>query len=69
MAAVMGADGQITPRTIVTGVRDWEVSEVLGGLEPGVELVLLPSTSWLRSQQSMRERYTRRNAVVPGGGR
>ena len=62
------ADGEIVPREIVTGVRDWEVSEVLSGLEPGDELVLLPSTSLLRSQQSMRERYARRNAVVPGAG-
>jgi len=69
VAFVLGADGSMTPRTVVTGVRDWEVSEVLSGLEEGEELVLLPSTSLLRSQQSMRERYARRSAMVPGGGR
>jgi len=66
---VLGADGEMTPRRIITGVRDWEISEVLSGLEEGEELVLLPSTSLLRSQQSMRERYARRSAVVPGGSR
>lgn len=66
---LLGADGVIKPRQIVTGVRDWEVAEVLAGLENGEELVLLPSTSLLRSQQSMRERFARRNAVVPGAGR
>ncbi len=66
---VLGADGQLTPRHIVIGVRDWEMSEVLSGLEAGEELVLLPSNSLLRSQQSMRERFARRNTVVPGMGR
>ena len=66
---VLGADGQLTPRQIVIGVRDWELSEVLSGLEAGEELVLLPSNSLLRSQQSMRERFARRNTVVPGMGR
>jgi hypothetical protein len=42
---------------------------VLAGLEGDELLVLLPSTSLLRSQQSMRERFARRNAVVPGAGR
>ncbi len=66
---VLGADGLMTPRHIVTGVRDWEMSEVLSGLEAGEELVLLPSNSLLRSQQSMRERFARRTTVVPGMGR
>ncbi len=63
---LLGPGGEIVPREVVTGVRDWEVSEVLQGLEAGEELVLLPSTSLLRSQQSMRERYMRRNRMVPG---
>jgi HlyD family secretion protein len=66
---VLGPDGTITPREVVTGIRDWERAEVLAGLEGDELLVLLPSTSLLRSQQSMRERFARRNAVVPGAGR
>jgi hypothetical protein len=65
---LLGADGELTPRDVVIGVRDWEVSEVLSGLEPGDELVVLPSTSLLRSRQNMRDRYARRNAMVPGNG-
>jgi HlyD family secretion protein len=65
----LSADGTIVPRRVVTGVRDWEIAEVLDGLEQGDELVLLPSTSLLRSQQSVRERFARRNAMVPGAGR
>ena len=66
---VLDADGQFHAREIVTGVRDWETSEVLGGLEEGEELVLLPRTSLLRAQQSMRDRFARRNTVVPTVGR
>jgi len=66
---LLGADGEIIPQRIVTGVRDWEMAEVLQGLQGGEELVLLPSTSLLRSQQSVRERFARRNATVPGVGR
>jgi len=65
----LAADGTIVPRRVVTGVRDWEISEVLDGLEQGDELALLPSTSLLRSQQSVRERFARRNAMAPGLGR
>ena len=66
---VLDVDGQFHAREIVTGIRDWETSEVLGGLREGEELVLLPSNSLLRSQQSMRERFARRNTIVPLAGR
>ena len=61
---VFDIDGRFHAREIVTGVRDWETSEVLAGLEEGEELVLLPSTSLLRSQQDIRDRFARQNTVV-----
>ena len=61
---VLDVDGWFHAREIVTGVRDWETSEVLAGLEEGEELVLLPSTSLLRSQQDIRDRFARQNTVV-----
>jgi len=61
---VFDTDGRFHAREIVTGVRDWETSEVLAGLEEGEELVLLPSTSLLRSQQDIRDRFARQNTVV-----
>tara|TARA_Y100001001_G_scaffold53157_2_gene49474 strand:+ start:21 stop:1418 length:1398 start_codon:yes stop_codon:yes gene_type:complete len=61
---VLDVDGRFHAREIVTGVRDWETSEVLAGLEEGEELVLLPSTSLLRSQQEIRDRFARQNTVV-----
>ncbi|MDP6687097.1 MAG: efflux RND transporter periplasmic adaptor subunit [Acidobacteriota bacterium] len=61
---VLDIDGRFRAREIVTGVRDWETSEVLAGLEEGEELVLLPNTSLLRSQQDIRDRFARQNTVV-----
>ena len=65
---VLDIDGRFHAREIVTGVRDWETSEVLAGLEEGEELVLLPSTSLLRSQQDIRDRFARQNTVVSLSG-
>jgi HlyD family secretion protein len=64
---VLGADGLMSPRQIVTGVRDWERTEVIEGLAPGEEVVILPSTSLLRSQEELRQRFSGRS-MVPGMG-
>ena len=69
MVFLLAADGNLQPREVVTGVRDWEVSEVIEGLRPGDEVVVLPSNSLLRSQQQMRDRYARRASALPGAGR
>lgn len=59
--------GQITTKTIVVGVRDWENSEVLAGLEPGEEVLLLPSTSLLRNQDRLRS-WAQGRSGIPGLG-
>jgi len=64
---VMSADGVLTQRNIVTGVRDWEFTEVLEGLVAGDEVVMLPSTSLLRSQDDLRARFAGRS-MIPGMG-
>ena len=70
--------GRITTKDIVVGVRDWENTEVLEGLEPGEEVLLLPSTSLLRSQDRLRSWAQGRSGIPglgggggrpPGGGR
>ena len=65
---LFGADGGLVARQIMAGIRDWEFTEVLTGLEDGDEVVLLPSTSLLRSQEAMRERLSRRTSLIPGAG-
>jgi HlyD family secretion protein len=64
---VLGEDGLMTPRQIVTGVRDWERTEVIEGLQPGDQVVILPSTSLLRSQEDLRQRFSGRS-MIPGMG-
>ena len=64
---VLGEDGLMSPRQIVTGVRDWEHTEVIEGLQPGEEVVILPSISLLRSQEELRQRFSGRS-MIPGMG-
>jgi HlyD family secretion protein len=65
---VTSADGVLSQRQIVTGVRDWEFTEVIEGLEPGDLVVMLPSTSLLRSQDDLRARFAGRSMMGIGGG-
>ncbi len=64
---VMSDDGILSQRQVVTGVRDWEFTEVLEGLVAGDEVVMLPSTSLLRSQDDLRARFAGRS-MIPGMG-
>ncbi len=62
------ADSQITARQVMMGVQDWEFTEIVSGLQPGDEVVLLPSTSLLMSQQALRDRFSRFSSI-PGTSR
>jgi HlyD family secretion protein len=62
------AGGQLTTKEIVAGVRDWEYTEVLEGLTAGETLLLLPSTSLLRSQDRLRQWAQGRAGAIPGMG-
>lgn len=61
------AVGQIITREIVVGARDWEHTEILAGLSPGDEVVILPSTSLLRSQDRLRS-WAQGRSGIPGMG-
>lgn len=66
---VQGAKGP-EPRRVVLGISDWESSEVVSGLEPG-EQVLLISVAQLQQQQQQRTERMRQMAgggVMPGAG-
>lgn len=66
---VLGSDGQMAARQVMIGVRDWEFTEIVSGLNAGDEVVLLPSTSLLTSQQALRDRFSRFSSVPGTGGR
>ncbi len=57
--------GQIMTKKIVAGVRDWQNTEVLEGLDPGEEVLLLPSTSLLRNQDRLRS-WAQGRSGIPG---
>lgn len=60
------ASGQMEARQVMIGVQDWEYTEIVAGLEPGDEVVLLPSTSLLQSQEELRARFARFSGGIPG---
>ena len=62
---VLGADGTLSLRPILAGLNDWEFTEIRAGLAGDEQIVILPSTSLLRSQQEMRDRFSSRSAI-PG---
>jgi len=59
--------GQIAVKNIVVGVRDWENTEILAGIEPGEQVLILPSTSLLRSQDRLRA-WAQGRSGIPGMG-
>ncbi|WP_338866668.1 efflux RND transporter periplasmic adaptor subunit [Myxococcus stipitatus] len=65
---VQGANGP-EPRKVMLGLSDWESSEVLSGLEPG-EQVLLVSVAQLQQQQQQNSERMKRAAggMFPGAG-
>lgn len=64
----VSADGVFTPRWVRTGLTDLDYSEVLDGLGPDDEVVLLPSSGLVEAQQRFREQM-RRFTGMPGMNR
>lgn len=64
-------DGKPTPTRVMTGVANWDHTQILSGLSEGDELVVLPSASMLRQQEQFRERMRGVSGVpgmTPSGG-
>ena len=55
-------------RPVMVGVSDWNHAEVLSGLSDGEEVILLPSSTVLRQQQDLIERFQRTRGI-PGMNR
>jgi HlyD family secretion protein len=65
-------DGAAEPTAVRTGLTDLEFSEVVAGLEPGDQVLLLPSTSLYEQQATLQRAITERfgsgSPFQQGGG-
>ncbi|MCP3137795.1 efflux RND transporter periplasmic adaptor subunit [Pyxidicoccus xibeiensis] len=65
---VQGAKGP-EPRRVVLGLSDWESSEVVSGLEPGEQVMLISVAQLQQQQQRSTERMRQATGgIVPGAG-
>lgn len=71
IAFVRQADGTFAPRAILTGVNDWDNTEVLAGIEEGEEVAQIGAAALQAQQQEFINRMRERmGGGVPGmGGR
>ena len=60
----------VEPRMTVLGLNDWDHTEVIRGVVPGEEVVLISVARLQQQQQDMLNRMRERNSgPFPGGGR
>jgi HlyD family secretion protein len=65
---VRGETG-VEPRPVVLGINDWEHTEIIRGVEPGEEVVLISVARLQQQQQDMLNRMRERNSgPFPGAG-
>ena len=64
---VYDTNGILATKNIVVGVRDWEGTEILAGLDAGDQVLMLPSTSLLESQDRLRN-WAQGRSGLPGMG-
>ena len=66
---VMAEDGTIEPRAVMIGLNDWDLTEVVSGLEEGEQIAIVGAAQLRASQDEFLERIrTRSNANPFGGG-
>jgi HlyD family secretion protein len=59
----------VEPRTVVLGLNDWDNTEVIRGIEPGEEVVLISVARLQQQQQDMLNRFRQnQSGPFPGGG-
>jgi hypothetical protein len=66
--AVVLENGVPVPRTVKTGVTDFDYSEVVSGLTLNEQVILLPSSDLFERQDRMQDRI-RQRMRMPGMGR
>lgn len=64
------AAGGVEPRRVVLGLSDWENTEVVRGVEPGEQVVLVSVAQMQKAQQEATDRFRQRagGGMIPGAG-
>jgi HlyD family secretion protein len=64
-------DGSLTRQNVTLGLRNWEASEIVAGLELGQEVALIPNASQLEQSAAFRSRMQSMRGMpgMGGGGR
>lgn len=58
------------PRRVMIGLNDWDHTEVISGLEPGEQVVLLSVARLQQQQQQFADQMRQRaGGIFPGQGR
>ena len=63
---VVSSDGAYRPVPVRTGLTDLDMVEVVDGLEPGQQVVILPSAHLIETQEQLQQFINRRVGGVPG---
>ncbi len=61
---LVAKDNSFEPLYVEAGATDLDYSEVLGGIESGAEVLLLPSSGMLRTQKMVAERIERNSRLA-----
>jgi HlyD family secretion protein len=60
---------QVEPRKVTLGLSDWEYTEIVDGVQPGDQIVLVSVALLQKEQQQVTDRVRQRmGGVVPGSG-
>jgi HlyD family secretion protein len=56
-------------RRVVLGLNDWDRTQVVRGVEPGEEVILISVARLRKQQEDLQNRIRERTSPIPGGGR
>jgi HlyD family secretion protein len=65
---VVAADGAIEPRVVVTGLADWDNTQIIRGLEEGEQVAVVGAAQLQATQQQFINRIRGRSNLFGGGG-
>lgn len=68
VAFVVGQDGVIEPRMVMTRWSDWDHTQVVSGLEEGDRVALIGLAQLQARQSEMLDRIRSRSSIMGGGG-